>query len=123
MSDRHPKWVRVERGTVIPAGQPWRVEYPVMNPEGTEAHESVSKTVLNQSSHALDSEDAEWFVDSSWKPPLEAVTIPGELVAQLREALEFKGVWSAPLEKERYEAYRGVIDAARSLVDSVEATR
>lgn len=105
MSDRHEKWQRVEAGHVIPAGQPYRIEPPASFEtaikEWPKGHDLEDYRVPDWT-------DCDYFVDSLWRPPLEA--------------LLFKGVWSAPIERERYEAYRGVIDAARSLVDSVEDT-
>lgn len=68
-SGRHPRWQRVEPGTVIPAGQPYRVEYPTA--VGVNARECT-----DGSRQIVDSEypsDA-YFVDSSWRPPLDLPT-------------------------------------------------
>jgi hypothetical protein len=75
VSDRHPKWQRVEPGTVIPAGQPYRVEYPQ---DGHLAGEYVSSAdrVAEGSESIFHTEGHEWFVDSSWRPPLELPTTP-----------------------------------------------
>lgn len=62
MSDRHPKWQRVEPGTVIPAGQPYRIEY---QSPGLTAGEYVPTRP-----ETVDGRYGGWFVDSSWKPPL-----------------------------------------------------
>jgi hypothetical protein len=69
MSDRHEKWVRVEPGTVIPAGQPYRVEW--VGPNGPGAQEMVNGEQFN-----IPNNDSEWFIDSSWKPPLVLPTEP-----------------------------------------------
>jgi hypothetical protein len=65
---RHPKWVRVEPGTVIPAGQPYRAEWT--EPHGASANERTSS--FQQTAPP----SPEWFVDSSWRPPLELPTEP-----------------------------------------------
>jgi hypothetical protein len=68
MSERHEKWVPVSPGTVIPAGQPYRIEFA--NVPGTAAHERTHHSeVAVWDSH-------EWFVDSTWKPPLDLPTEP-----------------------------------------------
>lgn len=60
--DRAAKWVRVEPGTVIPAGQPYRLtttqEFDLL--VTGEAHKASK----------------EWEIDSSWKPPLDLPTEP-----------------------------------------------
>lgn len=67
MTDRHEKWTRVEPGTVIPAGQPYRRE------DGDEAAEGVVKGLP----HGFPvPRYNDWFVDSSWKPPLDLPTTP-----------------------------------------------
>jgi hypothetical protein len=74
MSDRHPKWQRVEPGTVIPAGQPYRVEYSKGDaPSSIEAQEYQSRPVewmIPLTTSVV------WFVDSSWKPLLDLPTTP-----------------------------------------------
>lgn len=76
---RHEKWVRVEPGTVIPAGQPYRVEW-----------DGSDRQPLGTGSAAEYSEPTQWkvreffkgyyyagmFVDSSWSPPLELPEAP-----------------------------------------------
>jgi hypothetical protein len=73
--DRHPKWRRVEPGTVIPAGQPYRVEwtsvYAHTMPDAILASERVCN---DHDMPVIGGED--WFVDSSWKPPLVLPTEP-----------------------------------------------
>lgn len=86
MSDRHSKWVRVEPGTVIPAGQPYRVEYakPLEDHPAQERERLVAceaREFLNGSAVARPLRDdlcvtTDWFVDSSWKPPLDLPTEP-----------------------------------------------
>jgi hypothetical protein len=67
MSDRHPKWQRVEPGTVIPAGQPYRVEQVTCNYEFPGKRSDMTVPFYRGSTY---------FVDSSWKPPLELPTEP-----------------------------------------------
>lgn len=74
MSDRHPKWVRVEPGTHIEAGTPWRVEYAhaEFRADGQDAveHSGVgSDWVVPETDDVI-------LVDSSWKPPLDLPTEP-----------------------------------------------
>jgi hypothetical protein len=69
--DRHPKWQQVPPGTVIPAGQPYRVEF------NTESYPSaVEKPQGDGLEHKAVGYRKEWFVDSSWRPPLELPTEP-----------------------------------------------
>lgn len=67
MTDRHPKWQRVEPGHVIPAGQPMRYEYPGSD---IDAWEQTSVGRVEVTSHGA------WFVDSSWRPPLNLPETP-----------------------------------------------
>jgi hypothetical protein len=70
MSDRHEKWTPVAPGTVIPAGQPYRVEY-----EDGRAHEypgGEKEVVWYEPAE----DDTGVFVDSLWKPPLVLPTEP-----------------------------------------------
>jgi hypothetical protein len=62
---RAPKWQRVEPGTVIPAGQPYRVEHHMGSPVAQEFIWIKSETTL-------DLPDRDYFVDSSWRPPLDS---------------------------------------------------
>lgn len=70
MSTRHEKWVPVELGTVIPAGQPYRWEWPSNG--GTAAEERVADYRTKTVPHL----GTQWFIDSSWKAPLELSTEP-----------------------------------------------
>lgn len=72
MSDRHSKWTPVEPGTVIPAGQPYRVEYNDHWPN--KAQEFIRRDDFKAESAF--SNRAKFFVDSSWKPPLDLPTEP-----------------------------------------------
>ena len=67
--DRHPKWQRVEPGTVIPAGQPYRVEHHHGSPYAQEF-------IWPMSEQRLDLPERDYFIDSSWKPPLVLPTEP-----------------------------------------------
>lgn len=69
MSDRHPKWRRVEPGTVIPAGQPYRAEHQSVAHRAEEGVHPANHEVYSGSAY-------DWFVDSSWRPPLELPTEP-----------------------------------------------
>lgn len=60
MSDRHERWTPVEPGTVIPAGQPYRVVF--------EDQSAIDFKVTDGGGDV--------FVDSSWKPPLVLPTEP-----------------------------------------------
>lgn len=64
-SDRHEKWVPVQPGTFIPAGQPYRAEY--------ERHASEYR---GRSVDSMVPPSGDWFIDSSWRPPLELPTTP-----------------------------------------------
>lgn len=79
MSDRHAKWQRVEPGTVVPAGQPFRAEHG-WREIGTVATESIQPSPYELPPYS----DAEWFVDSSWKPPLVLPTEPCVIRAKLK---------------------------------------
>jgi hypothetical protein len=84
--DRHPKWQRVEPGTVIPAGQPYRIEFANDSP--------CTSTEWIQVGFAREAEgdDVEaWFVDSSWRPPLELPTEPTWGIAVRRDERPDKG--------------------------------
>jgi hypothetical protein len=70
MSDRHPKWQRVEPGTVIPAGQPYRVE----NEDGY--HNEYPGRPFADVYYDRDELMTGLFVDSSWTPPLDLPTEP-----------------------------------------------
>lgn len=70
MSDRHSKWVRVQPGTVIPAGQPYRVE----------EHRISERVPLDDWTFTSCAPGDEVFVDSSWKPPLVLPTEPGSVI-------------------------------------------
>lgn len=88
MSDRHPKWVRVEPGTVIPAGQPYRVEYV----DSAQAHEYPghrNPKVANETAGPFEA----WFVDSSWKPPLDLPTEPTWGIAVHQDCGNCVGRW------------------------------
>lgn len=74
MSDRHEKWVKVEPGTVIPAGQPYRVEWTTGRDEKEHAEENPGSEVNWKPSRLR--ENQRWFVDSSWRPPLDLPTEP-----------------------------------------------
>jgi hypothetical protein len=90
--DRHPKWVKVEPGTVIPAGQPYRVEYSDQRPEwlppGTKSVDvdGNAVSVFRPVEHGLFVETSRWFVDSSWRPPLELPTTPSIIRAVIENA-------------------------------------
>lgn len=60
MNDRHSKWQPVEPGHVIPSGQPYMFE------------------VEDQTTgdYAVPDDGRGWFVDSSWRPPLELPAEP-----------------------------------------------
>lgn len=64
---RHPKWVRVEPGTLIAKGQPYRSEYSGGYAE--EDHFRSDRTIPLDTS-------GEYFIDSTWSPPLELPTEP-----------------------------------------------
>lgn len=70
MSDRHEKWVRVEPGTVIPAGQPYRIEY------GNGTAFEYGSGCLVEVTAVSHGRTEDWFIDSSWKPPLVLPTEP-----------------------------------------------
>lgn len=85
MSDRHPKWQRVERGTVIPAGQPYRLEWNHGVRAGCRATELVTTT-----DYPVGGEAGSVFVDSSWRPPLELPTEPTWGIAVHSDG---RGIW------------------------------
>lgn len=88
-TDRHPKWVRVEPGAVIPAGQPYRLEWSKrgnMIPDELLASERVCD------GHEMKAHDGtDWFVDSSWKPPLVLPTAEGSVIEATRHGT--KHLW------------------------------
>lgn len=108
MSDRHEKWVAVEPGTVIPAGQPHRVEFSEPVADFSLARTMTAKELIRTKGFTvpspLDSVEREWFVDSSWKPPLVLPTEPTWGIVLLRgpdragdeHRLDF-GRWQADL--------------------------
>lgn len=71
MNDRHEKWTPVEPGHVIPAGQPYRVEW-------LEDGIPVAQERSGSADIRADGVDdfARWFIDSLWTPPLELPTEP-----------------------------------------------
>jgi hypothetical protein len=71
VAGRHPKWQRVEPGTVIPAGQPYRIEWDATTGETATEYASEFEQAVNPSRH-----ETRWLVDSSWRPPLELPTEP-----------------------------------------------
>lgn len=89
MSDRHEKWVRVEPGHVIPPGQPHAIKvdsptgYGLMWGEYT-LREKVPVPTNDQ-----------WFVDSSWRPPLDLPIVPtwGIVTWSDSEMLHKLGKW------------------------------
>jgi hypothetical protein len=68
---RHDDWKRVEPGTPIPAGQPYRLEY---TDDSASDHPHHPDLVAGDPLYG--EPDADWFVDSSWRPPLELPTEP-----------------------------------------------
>lgn len=77
MNERHEKWVHVEPGTVIPAGQPYREVYKhnkgaTYDCVYTDPLESRAGSVVSGPSNYT----SEWFIDSTWFPPLELPTEP-----------------------------------------------
>lgn len=71
MTDHQPKWVRVEPGTVIPAGQPYRIEY---NDESAwKASEFVPKEPITVPARPT---QVDWFIDSTYSAPLKLPTKP-----------------------------------------------
>jgi hypothetical protein len=70
MSDRHEKWVRVGPGHVIPAGQSFRKEADEEHLlTAVEGRNSQGITVPKGSVWS-------YFMDSSWRPPLNLPTEP-----------------------------------------------
>lgn len=65
--DRHGKWTPVEPGTVIPAGQRYRVEYGTSTAT-VDTVECVSKVNETAGPTMLEHSRDQWFVDSSWEP-------------------------------------------------------
>lgn len=70
--DRHDKWVKVEPGTVIPAGQP----YAVIPGASSPARFTWMEYGEGQPYEHKAQGNYEFFVDSSWCPPLELPTEP-----------------------------------------------
>jgi hypothetical protein len=66
---RHKRWVPVEPGTVIPAGQPYRREL-----HGARYINAMENTSGDRAVPV--GGNAEWFVDSTWRPPLVLPTEP-----------------------------------------------
>jgi hypothetical protein len=75
---RHPKWQRVEPGHVIPAGQPYRIEWS----DATADKLLASERLTDHNILAL--QMGSWFVDSSWRPPLVLPTTPGSVIEATR---------------------------------------
>lgn len=90
MSDRHPKWVRVEPGTVIPAGQPYRIEFPDSF-IGRFGHISdTCRESVSDKPCEIHNPENTYFIDSSWRPPLELPTEPTWGIAVLRGKHPFR---------------------------------
>jgi len=92
MSSRHEKWQPVEPGHVIPAGQPYRIEYCTgERPQSIETQADTDRIANKHDEHS----DArhEWFIDSSWRPPLELPTEPTWGIAVTDDG-EYVGKWS-----------------------------
>lgn len=70
--ERHEKWQKVEAGTVIPAGQPYRIEPrdPEMDIRERRTGNSIQWTFQPAN------DNYEYFFDSLWRPPLELPTEP-----------------------------------------------
>lgn len=68
MSDRHEKWTPVEAGYVVPKGQMYRMEVPATSAYRAAEYVSIGFTVPQSGD--------EWFIDSSWRPPLVLPTEP-----------------------------------------------
>jgi hypothetical protein len=118
-ADRHPKWQRVPPGTVIPAGQPYRVDWI----EGDGAHEyRPAKEAFQPLAHPDHSEGAEWFVDSSWRPPLELPTTPGSVIEARGKAgscwLWFRGEHEWWINAKGATAYPRDLSLIRVLFDA-----
>lgn len=82
MSDRHEKWVRVEPGHVIPAGQPYRMEFAE---DGFQKVTATATEYVATEDRGIGNGAAMWFVDSSWRPPLDLPTEPTWGIAVVRE--------------------------------------
>lgn len=93
MTDRHEKWVRVEPGHVIPAGQPMRWEY-----ENGSAYE-CAETYCDR---RITADMATHFVDSSWRPPLNLPTEPtwGIAVYTNKRDGGYRAYWAQKLHVE-----------------------
>lgn len=93
-AERHMKWREVEPGYVIPAGQPYRIEWPRrggVHPDELLASERVCDH------HTMTAfQGYGWFVDSSWDP-LDLPTKPTWGIA----------VWEARLRQPRRVAVLG----------------
>lgn len=76
MSDRHEKWVAVEPGTVIPAGQPYRIEWAEIQRMLDDQVLASERVCHDHDMRALALRDYDYYVDSSWRPPLDLPTEP-----------------------------------------------
>lgn len=72
MTDRHDKWVPVYGGHVIPVGQPYRTEFI----GGNGYPEARERIPVWEDVKVPSPTGWKWFVDSSWRPPLELPTEP-----------------------------------------------
>jgi hypothetical protein len=80
---RAPKWQRVEPGTVIPAGQPYRVEYKEPTLIQPLAIEYVGQAASWPVELEVNTGECAVFVDSSWRPPLELPTVRSLILAEV----------------------------------------
>lgn len=80
--DRHEKWTRVEPGHVIPAGQPYRWENVNEAVEGSYAQATYTVPRYHV-----------WFVDSTWRPPLELPTEPTWGIAVKDDGSQWLSMW------------------------------
>jgi hypothetical protein len=76
MSDRHEKWQPVEPGHVIPTGQPTMIEWDQVLHRERYGTNILRSEYLGAKDHFTVPNDPSkhWFVDSSWRPPLELPT-------------------------------------------------
>ena len=73
--ERDKKWVAVEPGHIIPAGQPYMIEFKLGM--GWSVGLRRSEYVLDKDKVVIEYNSVSgWFVDSSWRPPLELPTEP-----------------------------------------------
>lgn len=120
--DRHEKWVPVEPGTVIPAGQPYRLEYCVAGGSlaGEKAYEYLSgepdQWVLDG---LYDGREFAMFVDSSWKPPLDLPTEPTWGIAVDFAVGKFVGRWRR--EQDKFIATGWILNVS-NIVDFIPLT-